>query len=539
MEGKCIGVSPAAELTLRRNLWMTLEQALPVRFVELGAGLPVDAAILLGDGAAPGPHPVPTLTVSSGEAADGQPAQVELRDHPRVDARLRGLVLGDAGVAAAAGLTPDTGDAVLASRGRDAMWCSRGKARGRRDTVVASPAELEPGEALRDRLREGRFLALAALVQFLRDVSAEVAYTPPPPRACFLFDDPNLRWSSYGFVNFPELVREADRHGYHVAFAMIPLDARFTLPAACRLFRERADRLSLSIHGNNHEYVELGRASTRAAAHAVLSQALTRIAAFERRSGVEVARIMIPPHGVCSQEVVCGLAPLGYEALCISRPYPWLARPPHSWLRMPEDSSPLSAWQPASVVENGLPVILRRGFFDPPEDLPLRAFLDQPLIIHGHHQDIADGPELLSDLAGRISALGDVRWCSLKEIAATNYATRLDGSLLRVRLFSRRAVLDVPEEAERIAVEVPALQPGGNQDEITLEMPGGGADALVGPWTAVQGGSRITLRLRSAAPVRPACRPTRRVALGPVIRRTLTETRDRLMPVYRRARGSA
>src|SRR5437588_776228 len=87
------------------------------------------------------------------------------------------------------------------------------------------------------------FVALLALVHFLREVSAEHRWTPPPLRASFIVDDPNLHWPSYGFLRYRELVAHADAHGYHVALATVPLDGWFAHPAAARLLRERADRL--------------------------------------------------------------------------------------------------------------------------------------------------------------------------------------------------------------------------------------------------------------------------------------------------------
>ena len=84
-------------------------------------------------------------------------------------------------------------------------------------------------------------------------VCGSSGWVSPPVRACFLFDDPNLHRPTYGYVRYHDLVEEADRHDYHVSFAMIPLDGWFTHHATARLFRERSDRLSL---------LELGAAFT-------------------------------------------------------------------------------------------------------------------------------------------------------------------------------------------------------------------------------------------------------------------------------------
>ena len=54
---------------------------------------------------------------------------------------------------------------------------------------------------------------------------------------------------------------------------------------------------------------------------------------------------------------------------------------------------------------------------DAPE-LVLRAFLDQPLILYGHHEDVAPGLDVLGEAAEDVNRLGETRWCSLGEIAA-------------------------------------------------------------------------------------------------------------------------
>ena len=97
------------------------------------------------------------------------------------------------------------------------------------------------------------------------------------------------------------------------------------------------------------------------------------------------------------------MARSGVEALCISNPRPWLASPP------PEQ--PLIAWEPADFV-GGLPLLPRYRLDKPRDDLVFRAFLDQPLILYGHHQDLAGGLDALSGAAAEINSLGDVRWCS-------------------------------------------------------------------------------------------------------------------------------
>ena len=84
---------------------------------------------------------------------------------------------------------------------------------------------LKPDEVLRDALVPDRAFALVGLVQFLRELVGE-RWQAPPLRAAIIFDDPNLRRPSYGYIDYRGLAAHADTHGYHAAMAMIPRDAR-------------------------------------------------------------------------------------------------------------------------------------------------------------------------------------------------------------------------------------------------------------------------------------------------------------------------
>ena len=559
MRRKRIGVFPPTELAAKAALFDALESTLAVRFVSREAGdyQDLDAALVLPGGHIDDGVPLPRVLAVSPEGAAapppplGRPPQasgetLDLAATPPLDRRLRGARLRDGTVSQVPPLMPRDGEVVLATSRRGAMWVAGATPDGLAQVRVAvAPDELDNGEALRDRLRNGRFLALAATVHFLRDVCGASGWAAPPLRACFIFDDPNLHWKTYGYLRYPELLREADRHGFHVALAMVPLDGWFASPAVASMFRDRGDRLSLVVHGNNHELMELARLAEPAQARALLDQALRRVAGFEQRYGVRVGRIMVPPHGVCSREIAGSLTTTGFDALCISRPFPWLARPPRPWLVHPEGSSSLAGWHPAQVIEGGLPVLLRRGMDDPVDDLALRAFLDQPLIIQGHHADVRGGVERLTEIAAMVNSLGDVQWQSLGDIAASNFTTLHTDDLLHVRMFTRRGELPIPEGVKRLRIEVSTLDvPSRDTIRIATRsagagtfgaeqaLPAGASEELLVP----DGTTSVSLRLVASAPASGiATEPPPSLHVRALARRVASEGRDRLMPAYDRA----
>jgi hypothetical protein len=354
-----------------------------------------------------------------------------------------------------------------------------------------------------------------ALVEFLRRLTAGQTYEPPPLRAAFLFDDPNLRWRSYGFIDYARLVRHADDHGYHAAMAMVPLDASRAHRSPARIFRARPDRLSLVIHGNNHEKGELLSQRDPGAALALGAQALRRVSRFTAASGLHVGRVMVPPHGMCSRAMVRALGRLPYWALCAIHPFPWDGTPPGDRL--------LAGWEPASFPD-GCAVIPRLPLWCSELEIALRAYIDQPIVLYGHHQDVANGLDVLARAAGRVNRLGSVQWISPEEIALTNAAVRWDGDAVAVRPYANR--LKLPAGAKRVTVDAP----GGDFAGWTL-----GAETHVRPFgeLAVVNGHTPELRLRVRDEVDPLVVPSPPRKVWPKLRRIATESRDRLAPLRR------
>jgi hypothetical protein len=548
-----IAVAPAAALAARPRLLGALEALLPVRFVadgaeeaagrvvfaggddgdgaEEAAGRVVFAGGAEGDGAADaagrvasgagergGSARVPELVLGDAPERAAEAVAVAIGDDVFVDRRLRGATLHDRldGPVLAVG----DGERVLATGPDGAPAWVRDDA-GDRERVASALPELGEDSIVYALLAD-RAIAVVALLQFLRARLGAARWLPAPLRAAIVFDDPNLRRRSYGFIDYAELAEHARKHGYHAAMAMIPIDAGRAHPRALELFAQRPGPLSLNIHGNDHNAAELLAPRADGDARAFAAQALRRVERFERRTGLSVDRVMMPPHGRCSQVMSQALGAVGFDALSAIHPLPWT----NEWRRGPA----LTGMRPADFV-GGCPVIPRMPLQATASDVALRAFLEHPVVLYGHHQDVAGGLEPLAEAARVVNALGDVTWTSAGEIALGNAQTRVVGGTLQVRAFSRRLLLARPEDACGVTVTAP---------EDAVE-----ADALAG-WS-VDGGSvtpfgtaleipaagerPLTLRLHGAGDVRadelrlPTWQP------WPKLRRIATEARDRVAPL--------
>jgi hypothetical protein len=531
-----IGVAPAQALAQRPRLFAALEAALPVSFTGRGEGElnGLDALLAVGEAAEPpGAQAagLPVLTLCVPEPSRGSsPAPLSLSTAPCLDPRLREATLPDAHLAEAlaggTSISVEPGGETLASAAGQPVWARA----GRLERALLIPAELGPREALRERLCDQRSAALLPLLHFLRARTEAIRWQPPTARASLLFDDPNLHWPSYGFVKLGELGAHAREHGYHVALATVPLDAWFAHPAALRALKQSEGAISLLVHGNDHDGGELGRVATEADAVSLAAQALRRVEGFGRRTGVAVDRVMVPPHEACSQATLNGLRRCGFEAITMTRPYPWVEFEPHSWLARPEDAGPLVGWGPAEFVE-GVPTLLRHPIAGrSTAELTLRAFLDQPLILYGHHEDVVGGPEALLNVVEEVNRLGPAKWCSLSEISSTSFETRRDGSRLSVRLLTRMAEIEIPAGIEELTVELPAV--GIDPDQQILRV--GKRETDPGEPLAVEPGSSLQIALSPFDAIDPAAVPAPPRRPLAVARRLASEGRDRLRPLAAR-----
>jgi hypothetical protein len=465
----------------------------------------------------------PTLTLCEPVATDS--IDVRLERSRYTDPRLHGIELPGQRIAGAVALDPS--DEVLAASEAGPVW-TRARARPVFHLRAALP-RLADDEVLRATLgpdRSERMLAVIGIVAFLREV-ADDPWEQPPLRASFVFDDPNLRLMRYGHIDYRALWDEAARHEYHVGMAMVPLDTGHPSSDAVAFFNHHREQLSLAIHGNNHVREELLRAQSFNDARSLAAQALQRVARFERRTELQVGRVMMPPHGMCSRAMVAALAELGFDGICALHPTPWTEKA--------AVDRPLAGWTPATFVD-GCAVVPRVPLQAGSAELAVRAYLGQPLVLYGHHGDVADGYDVLTDAASRVNRLGEVEWLSLSRLVRSNYQTRMIDGTAHIRPWGTHLDVELPEEVQAISV---ALPPHADADRFGVRAVSIGGSAAVrhelGERVPVGASPRVGVRLLPAHTLDPRAvrRPIRRPRAW--ARRRAAELRDQITPAARRA----
>jgi hypothetical protein len=403
-----------------------LEDVMPVKFGRSREGQRQFSGELLS-GYFPAkvrPDRVDVSSLSVPEAAtdssEGELVELAVRfaDDPAVPLPFRGRSIRTkvAGRPKILSLTP--GEHALAMCKSGPVWAfSKGKVANHFRSAFPLPFLSAEG-SLKDVLNGQRFLEMLPLLHWLRGICARTLDGGPPPRACLMFDDPNLHWPRYGFVNYRQLATQAEKENYHVSFATIPLDTWFTHSGTAEIFRKHQKRLSLLVHGNNHTKRELARSYSEVERLLLLRRAIQRIDRLERQSGLAVSRVMVPPHGACSEEMLAALLACGFEAACIS----------HGSLRAHNKSKIWTralGYRPFELVRGCL-VFPRWGITGEIKNtILLAAYLEQAIILRGHHQDLKDGPELLDELARYINGLGSVEWLNMTDMVRSVYPANL------------------------------------------------------------------------------------------------------------------
>jgi hypothetical protein len=528
-----VAIVPGEATSRYPRLLTALEEAYPVRF---GAGAgdrgaeQMDALVVLPGGHAPERPTVPCLVLEASHPdARADPYRVEMSRSLRLDRALSGQELIDRASRQPVGIEVSPGHEVLASVAGKPVWtCRIADGGALREHACASLTELADRDYLRDHLTAGRFWSLLPFAHFLKRLTQDPVRLPQRNVACLVIDDPNVRFPSYGYVQFSQLGRDAREHGYHVSVATIPLDLVLPGRRGLQAFREHSRELSLVVHGNDHVHHELQRGRGPLEADRTIGTAEERVRRFEAQTGFRIERVMCPPHGRCGPEVLAALFRWNYEGLAAAHPFPWDGfRDQRDWR--------LGGWLPAQLACGGLPVLPRHPLGASLDDLVFRAFLRQPLIVYGHHTDFREGLGSVHSAVARVAELGEASWMSLEAIARTNAVVSVDGDVATVATFSRDLRIPRPT-AESLRIAIPRIFGGeeGTRIEVDdraldVELDDSREAFVAGPDRS--GGE---LRVRLEARDSPATATHRRPGAWPLARRAMTETRDRAMPHVRR-----
>lgn len=342
---------------------------------------------------------------------------------------------------------------ILAKVNDKPVWITRVEHGVRHDVLLLSEPWLSNEARLFEHLKGDRLFRLIPLIEWMRSVSGWRDWKKPKMKACFMFDDPNLHWKSYGWIDFKKLSEDTSRHNYCVSIATVPVDMWYFNKSTAQIFRSSSDRLSLLFHGYNHSYRELANGCDVNFAVLKMVETVARVRRLEYKAGLKVSMVMAPPHGGFNLDWMKACAIVGFESASIAWGSIWSSNKEAQF-------TTLLGADPGRII-CGLG-ILPRFRLKPGEEsqVLLSAYLGQPIIPVGHHWNLADGLEILNSLAEFTNSLGDICWHSPGKMARANYWWRLAGRTVVIRPFSRLVQVKLPDRVEEAIVELDE----GNQE---------------------------------------------------------------------------
>lgn len=222
--------------------------------------------------------------------------------------------------------------------------------------------------------------------------------------ACLIIDDPLLR-PRYGCLDYARLLKEMKEHRFFTEIAFIPWNYRRSDAKTLRLFADNTDYYAICVHGCNHLGNEFGECNYQKLCQ-LSSTALWRMEEHKRLTGLQYDPVMVFPQGRFSSVAIQALKHQGYCAAFNS-----------TIQATDREKLPAVEYEkPATTIYHDFPLFLRRypkdrSHFD--NDLAL----GRPIIIVEHHGSFRNGYKTITDLVDWINDSGNIRWCSLLNIA--------------------------------------------------------------------------------------------------------------------------
>ena len=290
-----------------------------------------------------------------------------------------------------------------------------------------------------------RFIELAPLLMFLRYSLKDYAWHSIRDYANFTIDDSWLI-EPYGFLSYSGLLTEMDKADFHTTIAFIPWNFNRSKPQVVSLFQKAPERFSISIHGNDHDHREfylykklpngvwpeeaLNKQEEK------IKQAIARMEQFSKKESIPYDRVMIFPHTIAPEMTLDLLKKYDYWATVNTNNIP-LGEDTHQDIEFFMRAVTLQFSNFPSV--RRFPAYSLLSF-----DIARELFLDNPLLLYGHHDYFKNGIKEFNKIATMIKQIQPkVKWHSLESVAKHLYLERLrEEGFYEIFSFSNNILLE-------------------------------------------------------------------------------------------------
>jgi hypothetical protein len=281
-------------------------------------------------------------------------------------------------------------------------------------------------------------------VMYLKSAFADTCWHGTETSACLTVDDPILK-SRYGFLHFSEALELMDKKNFATTIGFIPWNWRRNDPSTVQMFRTRADRVSISVHGCDHTASEFAtRSETQL--NSCVKTARDRMDRLRSREALLYDDVMIFPQGAFSPETGHVLKLNGFAAAVNTE-----VAPAHE---AGNQTTIADVWDLAIMKYSSFPIFTRRYITHGIENFAFDQFLGKPCFIIAHHDAFRDHAHDLLDFIAKLNSLqGHIHWRCLG--AAIDRTFRVlnspDGTGL-IQIYATNAVIENPSDASREVV---------------------------------------------------------------------------------------
>lgn len=278
------------------------------------------------------------------------------------------------------------------------------------------------------------FCSAVPIAMYLKWAFRNVCWGSPETNACLIVDDPPLK-PRYGFLNFREVSERMDEENFATTIAFIPSNWRRTNHHVVDLFRTRADKFSLAVHGCDHTANEFATRSV-ALLEKRVTTATHRMNALAERSSLSYDSVMVFPKGEFSPETGRALKLNGLTAAVNTEVAPWNNQGNKTTIR--------DLWDVAIMKYGTFPIFTRRYLSAGIENFAFDAILGKPCLITAHHDVFKGHGRELSDFLAKLNSLSwKLCWRPLGRALDRSFKMRDQGDeTVALRLFSESAVVE-------------------------------------------------------------------------------------------------
>ena len=287
------------------------------------------------------------------------------------------------------------------------------------------------------------------IMMFLRRACGPRCWHSPNHFANLTIDDPWLT-ESYGYLNYNKLCN--DNHvKCHTTIGFIPWNYDRSESNVVKLFKNNLGKLSICIHGNNHDHYEFYKYETDISdpwpakpldiQEYNIKQALARMEKHRQLAGLDYEKVMIFPHSIAPEKTLSLLKKYNFLATMNAVNVP---------LGVEKPKDPLFDLRSVSLEFENFPSFRRYSPERSEFKIALDLFLDNPLLFYAHHDYFKKGMDVFDETAEVVNRIEpDIKWKSLGYIAKHYYLERLrDDGNYDVKAFTNHFIVENKHEKD-------------------------------------------------------------------------------------------